>query len=105
MPKRYLIFNIFTQFHNVADSSSNEFYLMEGLKKVTTIFLNNEYPKYLLNQKMNLFLNNRKPEKPEIDATLCLNYIFSKTEQYCQQLVQKMKNSIPDYNINKALRT
>ena len=33
MPKRYLISNIFTQFHNVADSSSNEFYLMEGLKK------------------------------------------------------------------------
>ena len=96
MRKRYLIFNIFTQLHNVADSSSNEFYLMEGLKKVTTIFLNNEYPKYLLNQKMNLFLNNRKPEKPEIDATLCLNYTCLNTKQYCKQHVQKTKNSIPD---------
>ena len=105
MRKRYLIFNIFTQLHNVADSSSNEFNLMEGLQKVKTILLNNEYPKYLLDQKMNLFLNNKKPEKPKIDATLCLNYTCPNTEQYCKQLVQKMKNSIPDYNINIALRT
>ena len=38
-PKKYLISNIFTQVHNVSDSSSNELYLMEGLKKVKTIFL------------------------------------------------------------------
>ena len=92
---------------NVAknEADSHEFYLIEGLKKMKTIFLNNEYLKYLLDQKMNLVLNNKKPEKPEIDATLCLNYSCSNTEQYCKQLVRKMKNSIPDYNINIVLRT
>ena len=83
-PKKYLISNIFTQFHNVSDSSSNEFYLMEGLKKVKTIFLRNQYPKYLLDQKMDLFLNRKKPDKPKIDATLCLNYSCANTETYCK---------------------
>ena len=105
MPKRYLISNIFTQFHNVFDSSSNKFYLLEGLKRVKNIFLNNEYPEYLLDQKMKLFLNNKKPDKPKIDATLTLNYTCANTELYCKQLVHKMKNSLPEFNINIALKT
>jgi hypothetical protein len=100
MPKRYLISNIFNQLHNVTDSSS-----YEKPNKVKTIFLNNEYPKYLLDQEMKLLLNDKKPEKPEIDATLCLNNTCSNTEQYCKQLVQKMKNSIPDYNIYEDLQS
>ena len=61
---------------------------MEGLKKVKTIFLRNQYPKYLLDEKMNLFLNHKKPDKPKIDATLCLNYSCANTETYCIQLIQ-----------------
>ena len=38
-PKRDLISNIFTQFHNVSDSSSNKFNLLEGLEKVNNIYI------------------------------------------------------------------
>jgi hypothetical protein len=34
----YLILNIFTQFHKVSDSSSNEKYMLEGLNRVKIIF-------------------------------------------------------------------
>ena len=105
MPKRYLISNIFTQFHNVTDSSSNEFYRLEGLNLVKNIFLRNGYPRYLLDQKMKVFLNNEKPDKPEINATLRLNYTCANTETYCKLLVNKMKNSIPEFKVNIALRT
>ena len=105
MPKRYLISNIFTQFHNVTDSSSNEFYRLEGLNLVKNIFLRNGYPRYLLDQKMKVFLNNEKPDKPEINATLRLNYTCANTETYCKLLVNKMKNSSPEFKVNIALRT
>ena len=78
---------------------------MEGLKKVKTIFLRNQYPKYLLDQKMDLFLNRKKPDKPKIDATLCLNYSCANTETYCKQLIQKMRQVLPNFNVNIALKT
>ena len=105
MPKRYLISNIFTQFHNVADSSSNDFYLREGLNRVKNIFLRNQYPKFLLDQKMKLFLYDKKPEKPKIDATLSLKYTCANTETFCKNLIQQMKNVLPNFNVNVALKT
>ena len=69
------------------------------------IFLRNGYPRYLLDQKMKVFLNNEKPDKPEINATLRLNYTCANTETYCKLLVNKMKNSSPEFKVNIALRT
>ena len=54
---------------------------------------------------MKIFLKNDKPEKPEINATLRLSYTCANTENYCEQLVQKMKNVLPNYNVNIALKT
>ena len=65
-PKKYLIANIWTQFHNVADTSSNEFYLLEGLKRAEIILLRNEYPKYLVQSEMREFLQNvLNPKDPK----------------------------------------
>jgi GTP-sensing pleiotropic transcriptional regulator CodY len=50
MAKRYLISNIWTQIHNVANSSSNEIYLSEGLKNLETIFIGMNTPDTLLRQ-------------------------------------------------------
>ena len=59
-PKRYLISNIWTQFHNVESASSNDFYLAEGLKIMETIFYRNGYPKALVKNKMKKFLEKTK---------------------------------------------
>ena len=100
----YLILNIFTQFYNVSDSGSNEIYMLEGLNRVKNIFLRHGYSRHLLDQKMKLFLNYQKPDKPEIHATLCLKYTCANTENYCKQLINKMKNWIPVFNINIAFK-
>ena len=50
-------------------------------------------------------MNRKKPDKPKIDATLCLNYGCANTETYCKQLIQKMRQILPSFNVNIALKT
>jgi hypothetical protein len=64
MSKRYLISNFIAQFHRIFDSSSNEKKILEGFEKLKIIFLRNRYPIFLINEKIALFLINRKKRKP-----------------------------------------
>ena len=52
-----------------------------------------EYPKYLLDQKMKFFLNNKRPEKPEIDATVCyiVNNLSKKWKKVLFQIITSTK--------------
>ena len=79
--------------------------MMKSPNRFKKSFLRNGYSRYLIDQKVKLFLHNEKPEKPEINATLCLNYTCANTETYCKFLVSKMKNTIPKFNVNISLRT
>ena len=59
MSKRYLISNLFGQFHRILDSSSNEENFLDGLEKLKIIFLRNQYPIALINKKVARFLKNQ----------------------------------------------
>ena len=60
IPKRYLISNIWTQIHHVDNSSSNDFNSSEELTNLKIILYKNENPKYLVQNKIKLFLQNVK---------------------------------------------
>ena len=71
-----------------------------------TIFYRNGYPKALVKNKMKKFLEKtKKPEEIKIDTSLCLQYSCYNTEMYAKQLVQKMKDVLPNFQINIAFRT
>ena len=66
MSKRNLILNLFGPFYRVLDSRSDEENFLEGLEKVKIIFLGNQYPIFLINKKIALFLKNKKTRNPSL---------------------------------------
>jgi hypothetical protein len=64
MSKRYLVSNLFGQFHRILDSSSTKQNFLEGLEKSKVIFLRNQYPIFLINKKNGpVSETKRKPRK------------------------------------------
>ena len=106
MSKKYLKANIFTQCHNVFDSCSNYDIFLSCLDDLKQLLLRNDYPKYLINERINIFLQSQeKPVLPDINAILCLDYTSSQTEYYARKLIQKMKRILPNFHVSLALST
>lgn len=104
--KKYLICNIFNQLHKERDCSSTDEIFKNGLKILRTIFLNNSYPRSLLDKKINEFLrNDQKPPRPENVFTMCLDYTSRSIEHCALDLIRKIKKLLPNFHINLSYRS
>ena len=106
MSKKYLKSNIITQCNNVLDACSTYEIFLSSLDDLKNLLYRNEYPKYLVREKIDIFLNSQgKPDLPDFDAILCLNYTSPQTEYYARKLITKMKLLLPNFHVSLALKT
>ena len=106
MSKKYLKANIFTQCHNLLNGCSSFEIFLSCLEDLKTLLYQNDYPKYLVKERIDIFLQNQeKPELPNIDAILCLQYTSPQAEYFARKLIQKMKFILPTFHVSLALKT
>ena len=101
MSKRYLVSNLFGQFHRILDSSSTKQNFLEGLEKSKVIFLRNQYPIFLIN----IFLINkkngpvsetkRKPRKSPLWCNFSLKLFLAQNRILCKTINLKNKKCTP----------
>ena len=106
MSKRYLNNNIITQLNHSENSCSNEDILLQDLPDLKEILLRNEYPESIIDQKFFDFLcNPEKPPKPEISFTLSISYTSPKIEFYAYELLNRIKNFLPNFYVRFAYKS
>ena len=73
----------------------------QWLKLILPLEELNQLPKYIIDQKMELFLKHKKPNKLEAHnlSNIFINYSTANTEIYCKNLVSHFKHSYPDFYI------
>ena len=106
MSKRYLNNNIITQLNHSENSCSNEDIFLQDLPDLKEILLRNEYPESIIVQKIFDFLcNPEKPPKPEISFTLSISYTSPKIEFYVYELLNRIKNFLPNFYVRCAYKS
>jgi hypothetical protein len=73
------------------------------LDDLKNLLYRNEYPKYFVREKIDIFLNSQG--NFNLDAILCLNYTSPRIEYYARKLITKMKLMLPNIHVSLALKT
>jgi GTPase SAR1 family protein len=106
MSEKYLKANVITQCNDVLDSCSSFEIVLSCLEDLKDLLYRNEYPRSLVREKIDIFLNSAgNPDLPDFNALLCLNYTSPQTEYYARKLLGKMKLLLPNCHVSLALQT
>ena len=106
MCKKYLRNSIFTMLHREKDCSSSQELFLESLEELKEVLRRNNYPRRLVDNKVSEFLkNDQKPDRPPKVHTLCLDYNSPQIEVYVNNLIKRMKNFVPSFEVNIAYKT
>jgi hypothetical protein len=83
--------NLFTQLHRTRNCCSDDEQFEKSLKDLRTIFSRNNYPSWLVEQKIKIFLeNDKKPPREENFHTFCLEYNSDRVDFYAKQIIKKI---------------
>ena len=106
MCKKYLKNSLFTMLHRERDCCSNNELFHESLEELREILRRNNYPKRLVDNKIETFLkDDKKPDRPEKVHTLCIPYTSPSIEKYLHSLIKRMKMFVPYFEFNQAYKT
>ena len=106
MPPKYLKGGIMTTLHREKTACSTHELFLGSLKEMNEVFYKNAYLSGLVDSKIKTFLNdNKKPERPPNNLTICFNYNSPNIEQYVYKLTNKMAKFVPGFRVNVSFRT
>ena len=113
MPKSQKIGLLMGEIYRANNTTSTETDLNNAITKVTEILINNEYPEYLINSKIeqiksrNFLPNQNKIEKeteirenPERCFNLSLSYTHHRCQKVATNILQIIKNITPLFRLN-----
>ena len=106
MPPKYLKGGILTTLHREKNACSNDDLFLESLEEMKEVFYKNSYPQRLVDSKIEQFIkNDKKPDRPPTNLTICFNYTSPNIEQYIYKLTTKMAKFVPGFRVNVSFRT
>ena len=79
---------------------------LESLEELKEVLRRNNFPQRLVDNKISEFLkSDQKPDRPPKVHTLCLDYNSVNIEGYVNNLIKRMKNFVPSFEVNIAYKT
>ena len=105
MSKKYLKGGIMTNLHREYNASSSHENFLETLEELKEVFSRNSYPAALVNSKIRLFLSDSvKPARKPMNHTVCFEYSSPLIEYGICDLIRKMSQILPDFQVNVTYR-
>ena len=104
--EKYLKGGIMTNLHQEYNASSSHENFLETLEELKEVHSRNCYPVALVNSKIKLFLSDSvKPARKPMIHTVCFEYSSPLIEYGICDLIRKMSQILPDFQVNVTYRS